>query len=290
MIYVIIPVHNRKHYTRECLRCLHEQVYKDIRVIVVDDGSTDGTTELIKEEFPEVTVLHGDGNLWWTKAINMGVSYAIKQSTDTSTDAILTLNDDLLIKPDYIEKLASFFMQNQPCLVGSPVVDVKNHNYLEYAGTTCNYYSAKWKSNAKIFHNNYDELKSKSSLLPSDDLSGRGTLIPMSFFCQQGLYDERNFPHYMADIELSVRARKSGYNLFVVTDSLVYNYMDATRNKRQSWDVFIKGFVSFKSPNYLRSRYIFAVRHTPLRQVFFLLDLSRMIFGFVKNKNETATL
>jgi len=69
LVYTIIPVHNRKEFTRNCLRSLQRQTVSDrLRIIVVDDGSEDGTDEMLAAEFPEVIVLRGDGNLFWTAA------------------------------------------------------------------------------------------------------------------------------------------------------------------------------------------------------------------------------
>ena len=283
MVYIVIPVHNRRWYTQGCLDCLAQQTYRAFTTIIVDDGSSDGTAEMIATEFPDVVVLRGDGNLWWTKAINKGVQYALDHTDKLALDVVLTLNDDLTFGPDYLASLMANYEANKPCLIGSVVVDIKNPDYLEYAGASCNYFTAKGIRTSAVFQNSYHRLANAHAVLPTDDLSGRGTIIPLSVFEAIGLYDERNFPHYMADIELSVRARRRGYQLFVSVGSVIHNHMDATRNKKQSWMAFLGGFFSFKSPNYLRSRYTFAVRHTPMKQLYFLLDLGRITTGFMLN-------
>ena len=63
MIYIVIPVFNRKQFTKDCLDSLRKQTDKRFKVVVVDDGSTDGTSDMLKEEYPEVHILYGDGNL-----------------------------------------------------------------------------------------------------------------------------------------------------------------------------------------------------------------------------------
>ena len=102
-IYIIIPVHNRIHFTRSCLISLRSQTNKKFITIVVDDGSSDGTCEMIQKEFPEVIVLHGNGNLWWTGAINHGVKYAVENAM--MDNYILTMNDDIVFGPNYLETL-----------------------------------------------------------------------------------------------------------------------------------------------------------------------------------------
>ena len=104
-IYIVIPVHNRLEATRECLGSLRCQTYKAFKIVVVDDGSTDGTSGLVSQEYPEVTVLKGKGELWWTGATNLGVRYALQDCR--GDDYILTLNNDTFLPPEYLETMIS---------------------------------------------------------------------------------------------------------------------------------------------------------------------------------------
>jgi GT2 family glycosyltransferase len=85
MIYIVIPVFNRWQFTQPCLQSLREQTYRNFKVIVVDHGSTDGTSEYINKEFPEALVLLGNESMWWTAATNLGVKYAIEHKVDCKT-------------------------------------------------------------------------------------------------------------------------------------------------------------------------------------------------------------
>src|SRR4051794_654183 len=103
IIYIVIPVHNRLDATRKCLASLHNQTYTGFRIVLVDDGSTDGTSEFVRESYPDVMVLSGDGNLWWTGAINLGIRYALAQASENY--AVLVINNDVEVYSDYLETL-----------------------------------------------------------------------------------------------------------------------------------------------------------------------------------------
>ena len=88
---------------------------------MVDHGSTDGTAEMISDNFPGVMVLSADDSLWWAGAINLGVKKVLSLPS-SENELILTLNNDLIVNPDYLYQLLSVYHNNKPCLVGSTSV------------------------------------------------------------------------------------------------------------------------------------------------------------------------
>lgn len=287
MISIVIPVHNRREYTRQCLACLTAQTYRNFQIIVVDDGSTDGTDAMIQEEYPEVVLLKGDGNLWWTEATNCGIRYAQQHEDPKQVNFILTLNDDTRVNPNYLQTMLDAYERYQPCLIGSVSVDSDNPDKLEYAGTTFELYTASGRHLAGDYRYDYRELIRKTDHVESHSLPGRGTLIPMQVFNRIGLFDSKNYIHYMADIEFSVRARKAGYRLIVNAASLVYEYVAATGiqvEKKITLKQFIDGFTSIKSPTNLTVRYNFAIAHSKTKVLYFCFDVGRICAGFVLRK------
>ena len=167
-LFVIIPVYNRKKYTHECLISIRNQTYKDIKTIVIDDGSTDGTGEMIQDEFPDVILLQGDGNLWWTKAINIGVKYALEEGAEY----ILTLNDDTILSENYIEKMIYWAKRKEDALLGSLAFDFKTKKPV-YGGEIINWKKAKFDPLLdKLSPNELTGLRRVSHF------PGRGLLIP----------------------------------------------------------------------------------------------------------------
>lgn len=281
MIYVIIPVHNRRELTRACLACLRVQA-EPHRTIVVDDGSTDGTATMIAGEFPDVTVLTGNGSLWWAGSTNLGIRYVLTGLR--ADDIVLTLNDDTEVAPDYLARLLRVHRANPDAVLGSVSVDIHQPSRLLYAGTRLNLRSARFQDVAATdFNNRLDQLPAGQPYLPTDCLPGRGMLVPAGIFRAVGLFDTTHFPHHMADIDFSIRARKAGFQLVVATDCIVLEHADATAlqlNKPVSGRAFWDALFATRSPIKLKTRYHFARRHALAMPVFLALDLSRIIGGY----------
>ncbi|MDX5421249.1 MAG: glycosyltransferase family 2 protein, partial [Hymenobacteraceae bacterium] len=119
MIHIVIPVFNRKEYTRECLKSLSAQTNQAYKVIIVDDGSTDGTEDMLREEFPEVEVLKGDGGLFWTAGVNMGIRYALEQNAQL----IMTMNNDVVTDKELIEQMYVWHRRKPKALLGALELD-----------------------------------------------------------------------------------------------------------------------------------------------------------------------
>ena len=146
MIFIVIPVYNRINFTKKCLNSIKQQTYQNYRVVVIDDGSTDGTAALLAEEFPEVHVIQGDGNLWWTAATNLGVQYALEKQADY----ILTLNNDTIAPEDFLEKMMDWAVKTPNSLLGAFAWDVDTQQPV-YGGEIINW---KWQilNNYWIFY------------------------------------------------------------------------------------------------------------------------------------------
>ena len=281
-IYIIIPVHNRKHLTRECLFSLRRQTFQDFTVIVVDDGSTDGTEEMIKEEFSEVILLKGDGNLWWTGATNMGMAYALAQADQD--DYILTLNDDTMVSSTYLQSLLDAALNHPSSLIGSIAVSNEDELTVIDAGVRINWLTAKYTNLAE--GREYNDILDAGSLIQEVDvLPGRGTLIPIEAFQKIGLYEFKHLPHYGADYEFSRRASMNGHKLLINYEAVVISNVKMTglnnRVNNLRWSDLVKSFFSIRSANNLKYRWNFArLCCTGWRfPIFYLCDTGRLIMG-----------
>lgn len=140
---VIMACHNRCELTLSCLEAFFQQSFATkivVEVYLMDDGSTDGTSEAVKNRFPDVNILEGNGNLFW----NRGMRAAFSAAIDKGFDFYLWLNDDSHLYHDTVEVLLDTYAKlaaqgHEQAIIGSGMQDpvtkeftyggVKRHNW-----------------------------------------------------------------------------------------------------------------------------------------------------------------
>jgi N-acetylglucosaminyl-diphospho-decaprenol L-rhamnosyltransferase len=281
-IYVVVAVFNRIFFTRRFLECMRNQTFSDFEVIVVDDGSTDGTAEVIAEHYKEVQLLRGDGNLWWTGATNLGIRHAMIRASEGET--ILVINDDLEVNPDYLERLHELHMAIPKALIGSVVVDINNPGVIVDGGRTVNWWSAQF--NTLNYNRQLSEFDADYCVDVSL-LTGWGTLIPISVFREIGFYDDRHFQQ-CGDTELTVRASHVGYPLILSYAAIAKVYVDATDAMNTSTYYSLRHlkryFFDIKSNYRLKYRLFFSLntaKHPVACISFMICDLLRISWHFL---------
>lgn len=219
-MFIVVPVFNRFEKTTRFLRRMQDVDYPRSRytIVIVDDASRDGTAEAIELNQPDVVVLRGDGNLWWSGGTNMGVRYALEHGADY----ILTINDDGEMEPDFLRRMVEIGRRDPKYIVGCRLMSARERDVIWSVGTSCvfrngelyalNYAGKKWKDIAHL-----------SDPHPTDTMPGNGVLIPAAVFRDVGLYDAENLPQYHADSDLVLRARAAGYKPVVSLKSVIYN-------------------------------------------------------------------
>lgn len=203
---ITIPVRNRKAFTTAILQQLTEQIAQqvgvgalqstDMQIIVVDDGSNDGTPEQIEQQFPSVHLLRGDGELWWTGAIAQAMTYA----ADTlSTDYIIWLNDDITLSADFIAQVLQHCQQPAAqVLTGGIICEDKHPDWIVFGGVIASQLIT-------------DVHQFTQPVLNVDTLNGNIAILPTRIIADIGLPDINRFRHYGGDFEYICRAKRNGY-------------------------------------------------------------------------------
>lgn len=220
MIYVLIPVHNRLEFTQNILHALRSQsLYNQVKIVVIDDGSTDGTSDfLIKCN--DVITLKGNGDLWWAGAMQKGLNYLCEQGLHED-DYVVFLNNDTWFGSDYISTLVQTSINNNGSAVGSVIHEPDRSMALTSIGPKININRlAVWDLISEL---SPDETHNLKSTYYVDALSGRGSLYPANLFKKFGQLRPFLLPHYLADYEISMRFKYYGVPLVVSTNAIVYS-------------------------------------------------------------------
>ncbi|WP_445631781.1 glycosyltransferase family 2 protein [Nostoc sp. DSM 114167] len=272
-IAVIMTCYNRRNTTLACLNALYQQK-NCCDVYLTDDGSSDGTTEAVKAEYPEVQILQGNGNLFWVGGMRLAFSEAIKYQYDY----YLWLNDDTFLEANAVSKLLQVHQNltelgyRDSIVVGSTKDSITGK--ATYGGAVK---SKKWYSNK------FEFLEPSSVIQQCDAMYGNCVLIPKSVAAKVGNIDTA-FVHSLGDLDYALRARKLGCKIWVAPgyigtctkNSIRNSWADTNLNllERLKKVLQIKAFP-------LKSWTIFCSRHSgPFWILYWFLPYIRAIIGY----------
>lgn len=249
-VWVVIPVHDRRETTLACLRNLDASgVLAWAHVLVVDDGSRDGTSDAVAGAFPGVELLAGDGSLWWTGAIERGMRRAIT----SGAEVIVWLNDDCLPAPDAITR----------------VVDVARAE-----GGLCGALSVA-REDGEVLYGGGDLVGTWPPRLSEKPprrracqfLHGNLVAIARPAWERIGLPNARWLPHCWGDIEYTYRAQQAGLPVLLEPEARAVSEVnrDAPSNSwldpRLSAADLLRGLFDPKAWWFLRAVAYFKLRH-----------------------------
>ena len=207
-LFVLIPVHNRRQVTQRCLEQLRDQRYERLVVVVVDDGSTDGTGEMLRTSSGlRVEVVSADGSLWWGGAVAEGMRRIDSLARDT--DHVLLLNDDVDLPHDFLARFVAAARQYPDMMLGCVQRDADGRlpDYLGF-----------WIDYQRQVIQTVPASAASGPLTHVDALAGRGLLFGVGLMRAIGYVDAARFPHYWGDIEYSARARDQGFRVACLSD------------------------------------------------------------------------
>lgn len=206
-VEIVTPVHNRKEITLQFLRSF-EQINQDgleTHIIVVDDGSTDGTSEVIEKEFPAVKIIKGDGNLWYAGGVNRGIEWALERQPDF----ILIINDDTVQEPNFLQYLIECARKNPRSIVGPLLLLWSEPEKLFQTSPQWDVWAGGWKHWQNQTVSTIPQKPWEVELIV-----GNCFLLPVAAVKENGLMNAERFPHF-GDAEYTPRMRRNGWKLLI---------------------------------------------------------------------------
>lgn len=282
-VFVVIPTYNRWHETEVSLGRLFESTYRNFKIVLVEDGCTDDTVAECRRKFAEVEILHGNGNLWWSGAINLGTQYAI----DHDAELVMWINDDVRVEPATISELVKTIQRNGSQSIACARIKAVDGSVPEWRGAP-----PTWHPEFATY-----QLSDERTLPPDLPINhppgGQGVMIPVDCFKQIGIIDIKNFPHYWADHDFHYRAMKAGFQYFVTREAVVWNVPNKTRPAATD-EFSLSGLRWFlfdrRSPMNMPTLRRLLKRHLPpaeYRRIFYpilLRHLTWLSYGWLKRK------
>jgi len=247
-IAVLITCHNRKDKTLKCLEMLSSQVLPsqvELQVYLTDDGCTDGTGDAVREQFPDVNVIDGDGDLYWCGGMRLAWAEAAK----SDYNYYLWANDDTHFYPDCIKKLLAVAEEklaekSKPCIVVGSVCDLKTGEWT-YGG----------RQRRRIGKDiSGDKVFSEKTPVKCDAINGNCVLVPKEIFETIGNLSS-DYTHCMGDHDYGFRAMQAGFEIWVAPGFIG----TCSKNPLAAWS-------SPKTPLFKRLRLLYSPKGLALKE------------------------
>jgi len=272
-VFIIILNHNGREDTIECLESIKAQTYRNYKICIIDNASTDGSKEYFKKYYSWVTLIENRANLGFAEANNI----AIRQAMKTGFDNVLLVNNDTKLAPDMLSELIKPMKINSAIgIIGPKMYYYDKSNTLWFARGKMN-----WKTGVtshiggmKKDTGQYDEI------CDSDFISGCALLIHRNVISKIGLMDERYF-YYQEDVDYCVKAIKAGFKSVVAPRAKLWHKVARTSGGSENpFGAFYK----------TRNKIIFMKKNATIPQIisfsrYFGIENVIHILSAIKRKN-----
>lgn len=259
-VSIIVLNWNNYEDTYECLESLQNIEYSNYEIIVVDNGSTDGSAEKLKKEYPSCEFIFNEENLGYSSGMNVG----IEKSMNGNNDYVLLLNNDTVVENDFLFPLVKTAEENEKVGVVSGVIYFADSGEIQSAGRDLN--------TKRLIAPHMRDIKSREAY-EVECVSGAMVLLSIDFVEDVGKLNESYFlgPD---DVDLSMRARKAGWKIMINPQSKIKHKQGSTGGSGNA----------LKYYHYTKGRLDIASNHLPIRRriIFFSYFIFYRFYHFVQ--------
>jgi GT2 family glycosyltransferase len=247
----------------QCIESCNKLRYSNVRILVVDNGSSDGSEEILRERFPDIEIIQTGKNLGFAGGNNSGIQHALEQGADY----IWVLNNDTIVDETCLDYLVQAAEAGPSIgMVGNKIYYHHTPEIIWYAGGTVDL-----ETGGMTHHTGKDfrDIGTYDTPGPTGYITGCSILVRKETVQDIGLLDE-NYFLYFEDVDWSLRAKEKGWKLFFEPKAKLWHKEGAHREQGYS-DTFI--YYS------MRNRLYFMKRFAPHRMLrCHLLQLKTMLF------------
>lgn len=219
LVYVIVLTFNLREVARRCLESLKTLTYPNLRVVVVDNASSDETEQMVRSAFPHYVMVQTGQNLGYTGGNNRGIEFALAEGADY----VLILNPDTVVANGaFINEMVDYMESHPGVGISGPRVFLRERDVVQ---NTVLYQPGLFRSIANWIRyrlNPSSFLHSGNSVVDAETLNGVCLMMRAECLNQIGLFDENIFM-YIEDADLDYRAWRAGWRVrYLPIDSVVH--------------------------------------------------------------------
>jgi GT2 family glycosyltransferase len=261
---IIIVNWNGIQYLKDCISSVLNQTCLNFEIYFVDNGSTDGSVDFVKNNYPNIKLICLDKNYGFAKGNNKGIEAALK---DEAVSYIVLLNNDTIVDAKWLEELVAtagrdenigavgskmIFFYHQALINTMGIVPLKNGNALNY----------------KKYEKQKDHTKLEKIFAPC----AGAALYKRKALEKVGLFDEDYFC-YLEDVDLGYRLNLCGYTSYVNSKSFVYHIHSATSSRINEFKNFL--IVRNSLYNSLKYLHILNTIAYPIITLYYFITLKK---------------
>ncbi len=224
-VSIIITNWNGKSWLKGCFDALRTQTFQDFEIILVDDGSSDGSAGWVAEHYPEVHLIEQYEHLGFAGANNLGIRAA-------SGENIVTLNNDTNPEPDWLQEMVNGLSSPDIGMVAAQTLIWDDPKLIDSAGIEVDWAGLGW---------NREWRQPVADAETPEEVFGpcaAAALYRRKMLDEIGLFDE-SFYTYYEDVDLAWRARRAGWRCRYMPSARVLHHHSATGGQFSNRKVFL---------------------------------------------------
>ena len=234
-VTVVIPHYNGLQILDDCLASLFNNSFRDFEILLIDNGSTDGSQQMVQRKYPAVKLVQNKENLGYAGACNQGIELA-------KSEYVLLLNNDTVSPPHFLQEMVKVMEQHRQTAMAQPkILSIQDKQFFDYSGAAggemdlFGYPFARGRifDTVEKDKGQYDQLNPQVFWT-----SGCALMLRRDVVKQIGKLDEDFFAH-QEEIDLNWRAQLAGYQNMVVHSTYIYHYSGYTLRQDNEFKMYL---------------------------------------------------